>query len=666
MRKSLLSVWGVTAVGLVAIFAAACSSSDDSSPPPPVGAGKAPPITEIRDVDPVTGTVDMYMPVGDQQVLAPGADPGKAALGYVAANAALLGITDPNATYVVDGVLDDEDATSVRLQQVVLGVPVMNTFKMVHFTSAGAIAFVEGAYVPNLEPIAKTKPVIDDATARALAESTVRAEDGLSSTTTVKTDAPRLVVYVTEDMKGARLALDTEVAVGDPANGFSQVVIDALTGAVITRWKTVTDAAPKQVRVSTKGMDGKLEKLPVVEEAADPASPNIFRRKLAHFYAGRLPTTNRGELDVSTYAEGTHVNGLLRSGPWDTQAVSAVANIERCEGFFSSNYGWKVNLNNKVTPLAVLVHQSGDLNAYGGADRATGRATITFTDGAAGETPFASSLGIVGHEMTHVVHALSNGLGETLQARSIGEGIADVFGLSILSANRGSEIFVLAEINRDAKQPLRFPNQVDNYAKFTQSITTGHYNATIVSNAWYLMTKGGKNETSQRLVANELGTATSQRLWWSSLRRIVGPRTTMPTLARAQVALATKKGIDTRPVACAWYATGVLGKSWLEKQDIDCTPTKPDAGAPDAEIPDAGPVVDSSTPDKPVTPNPDPGVDAGYGGCAHDVCSFGEALGPQCSPCMQKVCDVDKYCCTEHWGPSCWYALEAQCGVKCR
>jgi hypothetical protein len=61
-----------------------------------------------------------------------------------------------------------------------------------------------------------------------------------------------------------------------------------------------------------------------------------------------------------------------------------------------------------------------------------------------------------------------------------------------------------------------------------------------------------------------------------------------------------------------------------------------------------------------------PPADGGYGGCAHDVCVFGEALGPQCSACTKKVCDVDNYCCTVHWGPSCWYALEAQCGIKCQ
>lgn len=658
MRRSILGVFGFGAVALVATLAPACSSSDDV-PPPLSAPGNLTAPTEIKDLDPVTGTVDLYMPVGQRPVLTPGADPGAAALDFVAKNGPLFGVPDAKASYAVDGVIEDDGATSVRLQQIVSGIQVAGVYKTVHFADDGSVAFVEGAYVPNLDAIAKIVPTVDDATARSIAIADVRQRDALAPTEIVDAKPSTLVIYVGEtlDSATARLARRSEVAVGGtPANRFSQVFVDALAANVLTRWAFELDATEQ--RVAATGYKGRAEQIPVVVDGPQ-------------FMPGRLPQPTRASMTVAIYApELKWLTGAALAGPWDTQAVSAVANVERVEAFFASSFRWTGKpIAGGRTPMEVTVMlPAGYSNAFGGASPDGTVATITFTSGD-GKDSFVDSVGITGHELTHVINALSNGLGQEGLAGAISEGIADVFGVSARNAARGGSSYMFAEVERNAKDPLATsPVQRDNYKNRMprgadpRTDGTNHYNATIVSHAWYLMTEGGTNRTSKReVLAPALSHNPSQRLWWATLRRIINPRMQITALSRAQVAQAqTTKGIDPKPVACAWLAVDALTEEWVKQRNIDCKAQVPDAGVPSAA--DAG-VADAKTPDIDAA---DPKIDGGYGGCAHEVCSFGEPLGPQCSPCTQKVCVVDNYCCTEHWGPSCWVALEAQCGIKCQ
>jgi hypothetical protein len=45
----------------------------------------------------------------------------------------------------------------------------------------------------------------------------------------------------------------------------------------------------------------------------------------------------------------------------------------------------------------------------------------------------------------------------------------------------------------------------------------------------------------------------------------------------------------------------------------------------------------------------DPACTAGTPPCAHDKCTTGVALDPECDPCVQQICDVDPYCCGTAW-----------------
>jgi hypothetical protein len=51
--------------------------------------------------------------------------------------------------------------------------------------------------------------------------------------------------------------------------------------------------------------------------------------------------------------------------------------------------------------------------------------------------------------------------------------------------------------------------------------------------------------------------------------------------------------------------------------------------------------------------------------CAHDECTVGDPLGPQCSPCAKQMCDADPYCCGQYWGASCIEQMKTVCGKTC-
>jgi hypothetical protein len=54
--------------------------------------------------------------------------------------------------------------------------------------------------------------------------------------------------------------------------------------------------------------------------------------------------------------------------------------------------------------------------------------------------------------------------------------------------------------------------------------------------------------------------------------------------------------------------------------------------------------------------------------CHHDLCQTGELLiGGEfpCVPCVQKVCDVDPFCCNSSWDGQCVAEVSSICGLSC-
>lgn len=56
------------------------------------------------------------------------------------------------------------------------------------------------------------------------------------------------------------------------------------------------------------------------------------------------------------------------------------------------------------------------------------------------------------------------------------------------------------------------------------------------------------------------------------------------------------------------------------------------------------------------------------GGCAHDVCTAGAALDPNCDPCAASVCASDSFCCDMaggQWDSICVSEVSQFCAKAC-
>lgn len=54
--------------------------------------------------------------------------------------------------------------------------------------------------------------------------------------------------------------------------------------------------------------------------------------------------------------------------------------------------------------------------------------------------------------------------------------------------------------------------------------------------------------------------------------------------------------------------------------------------------------------------------------CAHNICEGdqpGDPLTPTCNPCVEAVCEVDPYCCSDDWDGYCVGEVETICGINC-
>jgi hypothetical protein len=51
--------------------------------------------------------------------------------------------------------------------------------------------------------------------------------------------------------------------------------------------------------------------------------------------------------------------------------------------------------------------------------------------------------------------------------------------------------------------------------------------------------------------------------------------------------------------------------------------------------------------------------------CAHAMCTIGDALLPQCDPCVESICAADKHCCKDTWDLRCLTEVESICGIRC-
>ena len=299
-------------------------------------------------------------------------------------------------------------------------------------------------------------------------------------------------------------------------------------------------------------------------------------------------------------------------------AVDAYHNLSRVLEAYRQRFG-VMKLDPLGRPLTVVVHDNtlGRANAY--FEPAT--FSIHFGDGQRGvyepNTPdpdpatidprypndknglarkrwfkFASpatSLEIVAHEVGHAFadHG-SGGMSAVGEGGAIGEGVADLLASQVALDIGGptSRFWLYAEDQHYRGLPTRNffrPSEAAIYgptaAHFTQMQSTSpaaydwgniHYNSTVVSQPWLLMSWGGFNEISKLGVTTEIGFDRATRLYWETVKATSPWESSIKGFARKMISYQTGK-LQQHPtrtdlqgrwvrdaVICAWTAVGAL------------------------------------------------------------------------------------------------------------
>ncbi len=191
-----------------------------------------------------------------------------------------------------------------------------------------------------------------------------------------------------------------------------------------------------------------------------------------------------------------------------------------------------------------------------------------------------TTLDIAGHEISHGLTERTAGLIYSGESGGLNEAFSDIMGTGVewYASQKNAGVKFDWAVGEDAWTPnngdpndaLRYMNDptkdnysVDHYSKYPQQ-TEVHGSSGIANNAFYLLSEGGKNRTSNVEVQGGIGIEKSLKIYGRALQNYMTPRTTFAEAREATIKAATDLfGADSAEVAKvkeSWSAVGVEKK----------------------------------------------------------------------------------------------------------
>lgn len=578
---------------IVACSIQACGGDDkDSTQPPqqPNARSKKNQKDWVVDTDPVTGSADLLVALTPLPPSVVDGNYEKAARDFIEQHKDQLKLTNPSAQLaLIEIAFSAKKTAHVSFAQKENGVRVEGITVNVHFRPDGSIAMVTGPIVPDANKTSTT-PAITDAAAIAAAEAHIKAKIPTYDATKLTAPAtPKLALI--QDGAGAKLAWKIRFASQSPVTFNADYFIDAQTGAVMNATSRIasTDGSGVGVLGDTKQI--------VVRDM--PAAGGRYA-----MYRGGIPgavAAGRERIVTHKWMGENVAEVIIRSddpNSWDVVPVGSGAAVDahRYTGdatdWYRKNVGW-ASFDGRGSPLKVIAHDNRILQTFSDGTTATNNENA-FWDGSGGMhygdgslhqggnvKPTSCALDVVGHEFTHGVTQYTSQLAYQNQSGALNEAMSDIFGVYIEDAYAppGSATFTIGEAAwpdggiRDMAHP-KTKNMPDNMKElYTGANDSGgvHTNSNIINNTWYLMTWGGKNDTSGIEVAQSLGMDVSRQLWWHTNRHLLNAGSNFDRAARDQIGWAKVQGMPLEAVACAWVATGVVTNDYVKSNyNVSC------------------------------------------------------------------------------------------------
>ncbi len=564
----------------------------------------------IRVVDPQLGTPSFVQYYGDSAMLIGNEKPPEDAAREVLENIAdAVGIEDVSAEMDLEHVGEDTlGMTHVTFRQVSDGVRVFGMRYGVHFDRAGRLAYVSGRYVSDLHEHTLSASLDEEEAIDAARQDLEAWAAPDQLTDTLQPASASQVVYAPHGTP--RLAYDVQISYAAERLVAMRYVVDANDGSILRRLPEMRHLG--MVQASGAG---------VLYHARGDAS-DVKTFEVTQVGAGQyeMKRPGNGSETGFTVYDGSSMSILQPGNPpvvssteldeWDTgvpsagQAVDGYAHMQMVDEFHRGVLG-RASYDGAGTPMSIYVHvpEAQDNAFYYNGGVYSGDIVAS-----APNASYIACLDVVAHEFQHGVNRETLDLVYLSQSGAIDEGLADIFGAFVEHHHHPNEAnnVVIGEASTSPhSNPIRNmedpasqnqPDHMDGYRDLptddAHDLGGVHVNSTIISHAWYLMTLGGTNATSNVEVEDPLGWDESAELWNAVVEgRVQAPTMAFEDFARVMVATAyqlesasgsqasqapptpqiQQDGEVEEPpsavstVGCAWHAVGVLSEDEIEE-----------------------------------------------------------------------------------------------------
>ena len=474
----------------------------------------------IKDVD-AQGAPTFV--TGELGQLGPGSTK-KAAQEFLKAQKDLLKLTGSEDFEAVSETTDELGQKHVKMQQKLRGLTVVGAEYIVHSDASGKVIAMNGRVAADRN--LPRNPTLNGWSAIERAAAQAGIKNGTFG------DTPALV-YVVNERSNAYLAWTTTVSYNDGQEHLDILYADATNGDLV-----LTDSIIQHARNRRTYNTNNSTSLPgtlILQETSGTTSDVTIQK--AHEYAG------------VTYDYYSAVHGR--------DSYNNAGATLNSTTHYSSGY------NNAFWNGSQMVYGDGDGSQFG---------------------PFARSLDVVSHELTHAVTEYSANLVYSYESGALNEATSDILGSSAeawkngLSANTwklGEDCYTPGTAG-DALRYLNDPAAAGDYdyypTRYTGSADNGgvHMNSGIANLAFYKMVVGGthpRGKTTVNVTALNADQATSMnmaaKIWYRALTVYMTSSTNFSgaRTATAQAATDLYGAAASATVHQAWDCVGAPGGS---------------------------------------------------------------------------------------------------------
>ena len=416
------------------------------------------------------------------------------AMHFLQANRTLLRLKDPAAELALTASRQDEIGHShLRYAQTYQGLPMWPAGLTVHFDREGKVTTLDGAYVPT-PALNAPAPKLSGGQAVDQAKAVVPFGPGTFHS------EPELILYAPLN-RAPRLAWKFELTVS--IRDAWLFVVDAINGRILHRGERVLDG---NIAGSGTDLGGTMRNL------------NVWQQGNAYYMADTTKLSYNPQFDplldprgVITIAdaEGAFLNDVLQSsvgtvtsdlpGQWAVPAaVSAAFHFSETYDYYFDRLG-RNSLDGEGGNITAVVR----VGNYNNASWHGNLRVMFFGD----VQPYAGSLDVVGHELTHGVTETSAGLIYENQSGALNESFSDIFGEMVEARTLGRPDWLMGSgLNkpiRNMRDPSAmfsdfigrgFPSKMSEFADLanTRDADNGgvHINSSIINHAFYLLAEG--------------------------------------------------------------------------------------------------------------------------------------------------------------------------------